>query len=233
MAPFLATSTPTVLQPEPLGIGRATDGAEHLIGHDVETLLGFDVKAVFGLGQFGHFIKTMDYDAPLLHFLMEGGTDIIIKAAQDFLAAIKDRDVRAEALEDAGELEGDVTCPDDDDALGLLFKMENLVGGDHQVLAGHIQFIGHTTRGDQDVVGRDGSILANKADRVRPDNFGPRLDDFDIVALEILDIEPVEPVDFGILARNQSVPVKAAIADSPAKTGGVFKVVREFGGIDP
>ena len=61
--------------------------------------------------------------------------DVLVEAAQDVLAAIDQNGLDAEALEDAGEFDGDVTAAGDDDAGGKFLEMEGFVGGGRQLMA--------------------------------------------------------------------------------------------------
>src|SRR5215470_4635584 len=61
------------------------------------------------------------------------GADVIVESAQDVVATVDHRHVGAEACEDAGELERDITAALDHDAPRQLGKMKRLVGGDHML----------------------------------------------------------------------------------------------------
>ena len=56
---------------------------------------------------------------------------VVVEAAQDVLAAIDQRHLRAEAVEDAGELDRDIAAALHQDALRQLLEVEGLVRGDH------------------------------------------------------------------------------------------------------
>ena len=75
-------------------------------------------------------------------------------------AAIDQGRLDAQAVEDAGELDGDVAAADDHDALGQLGQVEGLVRGDGVLDARERRGIhGPAAGGDQDLVGGDGRSL--------------------------------------------------------------------------
>ena len=55
---------------------------------------------------------------------------VVVEAAQDVLAAIDQRHLGAEPVEDAGELDRDIAAALDENALRQLLQMERLVRGD-------------------------------------------------------------------------------------------------------
>ncbi len=61
-----------------------------------------------------------DLDAALLHLLGQVGAHVVVEAAQDVGAAMDQGRLDAQAVEDAGELHGDIAAADDHDPLGQL-----------------------------------------------------------------------------------------------------------------
>src|SRR3546814_16204002 len=61
--------------------------------------------------------------------------DLFVIAAQDRVAAVDDRHLAAEFVEDARELIGDIAAARDDDALRQLVEMKDLVRGDRMFAA--------------------------------------------------------------------------------------------------
>ena len=71
-----------------------------------------------------------DADAARRHRRRQPVAQILVEAAQNFIAAIDQRHVGAEAVEDRGELDGDIAAARDDDAARQFLQMECLVRGD-------------------------------------------------------------------------------------------------------
>ena len=84
-----------------------------------------------------------DVDAALEEFLGEAVAQLLVEAAQDLGAAVEERRVDAEAVEDAGELHGDVAAADDQDGFRQAVEMERLIGGDG---VAHARHLGHYGR---------------------------------------------------------------------------------------
>ena len=60
--------------------------------------------------------RDAEVDALLAHLGGDEVAHVVVEAAQDLLAAVELRDLRAEAVEDRRELAGDVAAADDDEA---------------------------------------------------------------------------------------------------------------------
>src|SRR5262245_53311241 len=85
---------------------------------------------------------------------------IIIEAAQDLLAAIDQYSLDAKVVEDAGELDRDITAPDDADALRQLLQVESLVRSDGELAPRQMQRHERCrARGDEDVPGGDAAAI--------------------------------------------------------------------------
>ena len=96
-----------------------------------------------------------------------------VEARQDLAAAIDQRRLDAEAVEDVGELDRDVAAAGNDDRLRQDGQVERLVGEDAVLVAGQRRMrVGPAAGGDQDLVGGDGAVLALDADRVAVDEHG-------------------------------------------------------------
>ena len=94
-------------------------------------------------------------DLALEHLGHQAVAHVLVEAAQDLLAAVDQRRLDAEAVEDAGELDGDVAAADDQDRGRQLLQMERLVGGDGVLGAGQVRLHRMAAGGDQDGLGRD------------------------------------------------------------------------------
>ena len=75
----------------------------------------------------------------LLDLVGEVGAHVVVEAAQEVGAAIDQGRLDAQAVEDAGELHGDVAAADDHDPLGQLRQVEGLVGGDGELDARQVR----------------------------------------------------------------------------------------------
>src|SRR5258706_14941511 len=64
------------------------------------------------------------------HLLGDALAELGIEAAQQALAAIRERGLHAQAVEDRREFERDVAAADDQRALRQFLEMERFVGGD-------------------------------------------------------------------------------------------------------
>ena len=146
----------SLLEAEARNVRAAADGKEDLIGGQRLAALGVARQlAVCILFDCGERVAADDLDALLLHLFMHGLAQIIVKAAQDFLAAVDERRLGAEAVEDAGEFHGDVAAAGDNHLPRHFGQMEGLVGGDHMLAAGQRGIdIRRAARCDQDVTGR-------------------------------------------------------------------------------
>ncbi len=76
-----------------------------------------------------------DGDTFFYHLLMQTGTHVHIETTQDFFTAIQKRGLRSHAVEDASELDGDVTATDNDCSLRELGEVERLIGCDRMFAA--------------------------------------------------------------------------------------------------
>ena len=89
-----------------------------------------------------------------------------VEAREDLAAAIDQRRLDAEAVEDVGEFDRDVAAAGNDDRLRQDGQIEGLVGEDAVLVAGQRRMrVGPAAGGDQDLVGGDGAVLALDADR--------------------------------------------------------------------
>src|SRR5436190_14116681 len=117
-------------KPEPGDIRMAADGKHHLVHFDVIAVSQPGAECAAGRLYSRDGSAADDANAPALHLRMQVRTHIIIEAAQHLRAAIYQRDIAAQSIEDAGEFESDITAALNEDALRQLFEMECLVRGD-------------------------------------------------------------------------------------------------------
>jgi len=93
-----------------------------------------------------------DCDALLLHLGADMLADVLVKTAQDVVAAIDHGHVGAEAGKDAGKFQRDIAAALDHDAFRQFAEMKCLVGGDDVLDAGDFPpVVGRAAGRDQDV----------------------------------------------------------------------------------
>lgn len=156
---------------------------------------------------------------PLHHRNLEQPVaDRQVVAAQDFFAAIDQRDVRAELVEDAGKFIGDIARARDQHALGDRVEMERLVGGDAMLMAGATRDGGMRADRDQDALG--GLLRAvGQPHAVGTGDDGALVDDLDAVAFQRLLIGAVQAIDFG-QTLSRKVAQRIRIRSAPASRSG-------------
>ena len=156
-----------------------------------------------------------DPDAALLHLGAQMRAQVVIEAAQDVVAAIDQRHLGAEAVEDAGELDRDIAAALDQDALRQLLQMKRLVRGDH-VLDGRRSPCRAKARrrSRSGCAWRARSCRRDEPHGVRVVDHGAAFDDRDLGALQVGRVGRFEPRDLAILVGDQRRPVEARLADS-------------------
>ena len=120
---------------------------------------------------------------------------VVVEAAQDVLAAIDERHVRAEAGKNAGELDRDVAAALDHHVRRQLRQMERLVRGDGVLDAGdRIAIARRAAGGDQDI-GRAHAIAVRQLHRMGVGEHGAAFDDGDAGLLQRRGVGRLEPRD--------------------------------------
>ena len=118
-------------------MGVAADGVHDLVGFDVAAAGEYALQAVGGLLDAGKHLAAHDVDALLAHLGGKVVADVVIEAAQDLLAAIEQRRLHPEPVEDAGELDRDIAAARHHHAARQALQVEGLVGGDDMLDARH------------------------------------------------------------------------------------------------
>ncbi len=157
---------------------------------------------------------------------------VLVEAAQDLLAAVEQRGLGAEAVEDAGELHGDVAAADDHDRGRQRVEVEGLVGGDGVAGAGQVRHDGAAAGGDQDGLGRDRAVARLDAHRVAVDQLGAGREQLDARALQVGLVDAGDALDLLVLVGDQGRPVEGGRAQAPAEAFGVLELVAEAAGVD-
>ena len=125
MPPFLASATPAVVQPEPARHSAA--GRSRTSPCRPRTASWSDSSTQRPCSTFSTRLDRLpgdDLDAAPLHFGAQMLAHVVVEAAQDVVAAIDQRHLGAEPVEDAGELDRDVAAALDQDALRQLRRDE-------------------------------------------------------------------------------------------------------------
>ena len=164
---------------------------------------------------------------------MKRAAQVHVEAGEDLAAAIDQRGLDTQAVEDVGELDGDIAAAGDGDRLRQFGKVESLVGGDRVLVAGQ----GGMRRwaaagGDEDRGGAD--LLAGRFDphRVLSGQRGAALDDLGPGIVEALAVETLEARDLAILVGDELRPVERGIVHSPAISGRILKMLGKLRGVD-
>src|SRR6185312_1029344 len=226
-----------LLDMQHLGVGGAADRQHDLVGLDDVALVGLGVKRVAALLDLGELATERDVHAAPFHRIVNTVADIVVEAAQDLFAAINERDVRAQAVEDVREFECDVAAAGDQNALRQLFEMKRFVRGDAEIAARNDvagpELARRTVAGrDQDLFRRDRAILVEQTQRVRILEHGAIGEDIDAGRLDVSRIDGFKPRDFLVLVRDQGRPVELRFAHRPAEPDRIGKVVGEMAGIN-
>ena len=198
-------------EPEARDIRPAAGREHHLVDHDALVVGQFDAQAVIDLFDALDDCLGDDLDAALFHLGAQMLAHVVVEAAQDVVAAIDQRHLGAEPVEDAGELDRDIAAALDQDALGQFVEMERLVRRDDVLEAlDLLAERGRAAGRDQDVLGAHGFAGRRELDRVRIEHHRAALDDLDLGALEIGGVGGLEPRDLAVLVGDQRRPSRTS-----------------------
>ena len=178
------------LQTQASGVGLAAGGVHHhvaLVGVAAGEVADQAGGALLNTGVFA----AQDHlDAALFDLGGEVAADVVVEAAQDVGAAVHQGGVDAQAVEDAGELDGDVAAADDDDPLRQLRQVEGLVGGDGVLDAGQVLGRpGAAAGGDQDLVGGEDAPIVHQFDGVGVLQLGAGVHQVGAGVLQVVDVD--------------------------------------------
>src|SRR3546814_7984456 len=151
-------------------------------------------------------------------------SNLLVIAAQDRIAAIDDRHLAAEFVEDAGELVGNIAAARDHDPLGQGFEVEDLVRGDRIFAPRKFGNEGPAARGDEDAFGGEFGAVG-ELHLLRADDRRAGLEDLDLVVVERLAIEALEPVDLAEHIVAQHIPVEPAVGHVPAELARILQIL--------
>ena len=230
---IVAELHPCPVEAQPLGLRHAARGIHHRIGVDRVAIGELQVKLaiVLLLDRRDVAIHTQ-VDALLAHFLGQRVAQIVVETAHEERPAIELRHFHAEPVEDARELDSDISAASDHDTLGQFFQMEGFVGADRIFDAGNIRQVGRGADGDQNALRRHVAVFAREINGVRILQHGAAFDDLHARIVQIADVDTVQPVDFAILVGKQRLPVETRLADLPAEARRFLELLGKMAGID-
>ena len=157
----------------------------------------------------------MQVHTRLDHLLGYKPARLFVKAPQNLRSAIKLRHLHAQAIENTGELTGDITAPDDQNGFWQAFKMKDVIAGDGMFGPWKIGFNRAPAGGDQDMLGAFAAAI-RQLDSMRIKQPCPRVKTLDAVGLENAAIDIFKPVQLGMQLALKHRPVKAPGMHGPA-----------------
>ncbi len=143
-----------------------------------------------------------DLDALLGHLRCQGVANVVVEAAQEVRAAVELRHRGAQAVEDAGELDGDVAAAIDDGSLGQRLQVKAFVGGDRMLHAVHPREDRRRAGGDQDGLGADHLLPDLNAMVVEQPGTG--IESLYPGVAQKLAVDPLQAVDLLVLVGDQA-----------------------------
>src|SRR5262249_49275542 len=112
-----------LLEAKAFDVRPAAGREHHLVDDDLLVVGQLDAEAMIDLLDRLDDHLGDDLDAALFELRAQMAANLVVEAAQDVLAAIDQGYVRAEAVEDGGELERDIAAALDQNALRQLLEM--------------------------------------------------------------------------------------------------------------
>src|SRR5262249_30841878 len=123
--------------------------------------------------------------APLGHLRIEVGAQVVVEAAQDVFAAVDQRNLGPEPIENGGELDGDIAAALNQDARRQFFQMKRLIRGDDVFEARDRRPHPWRSAGcDQNMARPDLFSGRDETHRMCVFQYGTALDDFNAGTLE-------------------------------------------------
>ena len=147
------------LQAQTLDLGLTPGGKHHAVHHLRLPALELQMQAVAVLADGFYAVLQMHAHAKLRHLLRQHLAQIGIKAAQQLLAAMHQRGLRTQTVEDGRKLHRDIAGAHDHHPLGQSGQMESLVRMNRIFDARNIRHAGLAAGGNQNMAGGDGFAL--------------------------------------------------------------------------
>ncbi|ENN89245.1 hypothetical protein RHSP_51766 [Rhizobium freirei PRF 81] len=220
-------------QPKIFGVRRTAERQHDGVHRQRLVVLRPHAEAILRLLDALDDIVAENTDALLFHRLMQALAQVLVETRQDFGAAIDQRRLDTEAVEDIGELDGNVAAAGDQDRLRQFFQMEGFVRGYAKLVPRQRRMQVRPAAGrDNDGLGRDGLAGLQKLDGMGVHQFGAGIEDVRLGVIQPLAVEALQPGDFLILRLDQLIPVETAFADRPAEAGSILEMLAVLRGID-
>ena len=224
---------PGARQPQPSGIGGPSRREQHAI--DVDRLMPRHRYTETPIGlPFDPLKRRVEAEIEPLHHrnLQQPVADRFVIAAQDHVAAVDQRHLRAEFVEDPGKFIGDIARARDQDALGHRVEIEHLVRSD-------AVFVPRAFRNDRCRAGGDQDVLcghfapAAQRQAVRPGYLCAIEDDLDTVIGQRVGIGGVDAIDLFHHIVAQPLPVEVEVfGHIPAEAPRVLQILGEMRAVD-
>ena len=232
-----------LLEPEILDLGRAPDGPEDAV--DVQ----LPVAAV--PGRVPHFepsvaarirLDPAHVGAPVeVHaeaFVLLGHRVLEqrVERAQELVLPDEQMRLRAQRVQHARHLDGDVAGANDGDPFRLLLELEEAVAGDAVFVAGDIsRQVGMSAGGDEDLIGPQVRLLAAveiNLDVVAVEEVCSSVDVLDLLVRKVPLVDAVETLDVGVAFALEGWPVKGcSLLDVEAVRLGLLDRLRDGGSV--
>src|SRR5690606_9634079 len=181
------------------------------------------VSLAFDAGDVGIELQVHALLAQLVAQML---THRAVKAAQEQIAAIQQRSPCAQAMEDRGELHGDIAAADHQYTLGQLLEEEGLVGADGVLATGNVRNLRPAAGGDENALGP--VALAIDLDGMAIDDARMAFEQADATVGQQIAVDAVEALDLAVLVGDQRRPVEVRFAQRPAETCGLLEVLGEM-----
>ncbi|MCY1525453.1 hypothetical protein D9M68_604320 [compost metagenome] len=154
----------------------------------------------------------------------------LVETAQEQRTAIGLGGLRAHAVEDRGELHGDVAAAHHQHPARQFFEEEGLVRGDGMFLARDVGHLGPAAGRYQDMGGAIG--LAVDFDRIRVQDAGVPFQERHPAVDQQVAVDAVETLDFAVFVGDQRGPVERGLPGAPAETVRLLEILAVMGAID-
>ena len=155
----------------------------------------------------------------------------LVVAAQDHVAAVDHRHLRAERIEDAGELHRDVARALHHQPPRQLGEVEHLVRGDAMLIALEL---GHDRpgAGRNEQIARRDRPPRRERHRVRTGDGRALVEMLDLVVVERVRVSLLEPIDIAQHGVAQHRPFERHALDRPAVVRRVLQLLGEMRAVD-
>ena len=206
-------------------IRLAADGEHHAIAFDHRAVRQLGVITLRALFDGVDRLAGDNLDAALLQLGAQMLAHIIVEAAQDILAAVKQCHFRAEPGKNAGELHSNVAAALDHDTFRQFGKVEGFVRRNDEIASGNFRPERRpAARRDQDVVGAD-FLAVREPNGVRVFQHRALAHELGFRAFQCRDVSALEARDLRIFVVNERRPAEDRLRHGPAVTRRIDKIV--------